>query len=388
MPSRASPHPMTCQAGPHHTVNRWLCLVPCRKIVYSDLEALTPEQYMKVITRKLTDIKAVESPEQRGVAAVLMESGYRFILGSLLAHQGLWCSGVDGVSPCSIKACCGVVVLTECFRAAIGATAVYPIDLVKTRMQNQRTGSYIGELMYRNSFDCFKKVIRHEGAMGLYRGLVPQLIGVAPEKAIKLTVNDLVRDKLTDKKGNITLQGEILAGACAGGSQVVFTNPLEIVKIRLQVAGELAMAQKPSALNVVKELGLFGLYKWMLADENGYNSPLSLLVAGAIGGVPAASLTTPADVIKTRLQVAARAGQTSYTGVFDAARKIWHEEGTKAFWKGAPGEAFKCPLHCHSPQEAGNGCVFQLEAPGIVWVLWLSLLFIILSLESLAFIMK
>lgn len=41
---------------------------------------------------------------------------------------------------------------------AIGATAVYPIDLVKTRMQNQRAGSFIGELMYRNSFDCFKKV--------------------------------------------------------------------------------------------------------------------------------------------------------------------------------------------------------------------------------------
>lgn len=71
---------------------------------------------------------------------------------------------------------------------AVGATAVYPIDLVKTRMQNQRTGSFIGELMYRNSFDCFKKVVRHEGVFGLYRGLVPQLMGVAPEKAIKLTV--------------------------------------------------------------------------------------------------------------------------------------------------------------------------------------------------------
>lgn len=55
-------------------------------------------------------------------------------------------------------------------------------------MQNQRSGSFIGELMYRNSWDCFKKVIRHEGVLGLYRGLVPQLMGVAPEKAIKLTV--------------------------------------------------------------------------------------------------------------------------------------------------------------------------------------------------------
>lgn len=67
-------------------------------------------------------------------------------------------------------------------------------------MQNQRTGSFIGEVAYRNSWDCCKKVIRHEGFLGLYRGLVPQLIGVAPEKAIKLTVNDLIRDKFTNNR--------------------------------------------------------------------------------------------------------------------------------------------------------------------------------------------
>lgn len=54
---------------------------------------------------------------------------------------------------------------------ATGATAVYPIDLVKTRMQNQRsTGSFVGELMYKNSFDCAKKVLRYEGFFGFYRG--------------------------------------------------------------------------------------------------------------------------------------------------------------------------------------------------------------------------
>lgn len=76
--------------------------------------------------------------------------------------------------------------------AAIGATTVYPIDLVKTRLQNQRSGSYVGELMYKNSLDCFKKVVRYEGFFGLYRGLVPQLVGVAPEKAIKLTVSEAI----------------------------------------------------------------------------------------------------------------------------------------------------------------------------------------------------
>ena len=70
----------------------------------------------------------------------------------------------------------------------VGAFTVYPIDLVKTRMQNQRIAADAGEVLYRNSFDCFRKVIKYEGALGLYRGLGPQLVGVAPEKAIKLTV--------------------------------------------------------------------------------------------------------------------------------------------------------------------------------------------------------
>ncbi|XP_049820141.1 calcium-binding mitochondrial carrier protein Aralar1 isoform X5 [Aethina tumida] len=303
------------------------------KIVYNDLYAIAPEQYFKQITNRLAEIHAVSSPEDRGVLIQILESSYRFTLGSVAG--------------------------------AVGATAVYPIDLVKTRMQNQRTGSFIGEVMYRNSIDCFRKVIRHEGIFGLYRGLVPQLMGVAPEKAIKLTVNDFVRDKFYDKNGNIPIYGEIISGACAGGSQVVFTNPLEIVKIRLQVAGEIAGGEKVRAWPVVKELGLLGLYKGAracllrdvpfsaiyfpayahtkasLADESGYNHPLTLLLAGAIAGIPAASLVTPADVIKTRLQVVARAGQTTYSGVLDATRKIYAEEGFRAFWKGAVARVFR-----------------------------------------------
>lgn len=302
------------------------------RVTYSDLQAIAPDQYMKKVNQRIAASKPSAAPVDRSFGSQVLESAYRFTLGAVAG--------------------------------AVGATAVYPIDLVKTRMQNQRSGSFVGELMYRNSADCFKKVIRHEGFAGLYRGLVPQLMGVAPEKAIKLTTNDFVRDKFT-KNGQIPLYGEAIAGACAGGSQVVFTNPLEIVKIRLQVAGEIASTKKIGALTVVKELGFLGLYKGAkacalrdipfsaiyfpvyahskaaLADESGYNSPLSLLTAGAIAGVPAASLVTPADVIKTRLQVVARKGQTTYTGVIDAARKIWAEEGGRAFWKGAGARVFR-----------------------------------------------
>ncbi|XP_023833189.1 calcium-binding mitochondrial carrier protein Aralar1 isoform X1 [Salvelinus sp. IW2-2015] len=295
----------------------------------SDIERIAPLEE-GALPYHLAEIQKQQSQGDgsRSVLLQVAESAYRFSLGSIAG--------------------------------ATGATAVYPIDLVKTRMQNQRsTGSFVGELMYKNSFDCAKKVLRYEGFFGFYRGLLPQLIGVAPEKAIKLTVNDFVRDKFTGKGDTIPFAAEVLAGACAGGSQVVFTNPLEIVKIRLQVAGEITTGPRISALSVIRDLGLFGLYKGakacflrdipfsaiffpvyahtkaQFADEQGRLGALQLLAAGAIGGIPAASLVTPADVIKTRLQVAARAGQTTYTGVTDCFRKIMHEEGFRALWKGA-----------------------------------------------------
>lgn len=39
-------------------------------------------------------------------------------------------------------------------------------------------------------------------------------MGVAPEKAIKLTTNDFVRDHVMDSNGNVPLWGEVLAGGC------------------------------------------------------------------------------------------------------------------------------------------------------------------------------
>jgi hypothetical protein len=52
--------------------------------------------------------------------------------------------------------------------------------------------------------------------------------------------------------------------------------------------------------------------------------------------MPAAYLTTPCDVIKTRLQVEARKGEVTYNGLRHAATTIYREEGFKAFFKGGP----------------------------------------------------
>ncbi|KAI1462264.1 mitochondrial carrier [Annulohypoxylon moriforme] len=307
---------------------------PSGRLSLSDFaKVLDPSWRYRNISERSEDLGKARTATQ-GFLVRAVESAYNFVLGSAAG--------------------------------AFGAFMVYPIDLVKTRMQNQR-GADPGQRLYKNSVDCFRKVIANEGFRGLYSGVLPQLVGVAPEKAIKLTVNDLVRGWFTDpKSGHIPWEYEVLAGGSAGACQVVFTNPLEIVKIRLQVQGEVAKAtegaQKRSAMWIVKNLGLAGLYKGASAcllrdvpfsaiyfptyshlkkDLFGESKTkklgvVQLLTAGAIAGMPAAYLTTPCDVIKTRLQVEARKGDTNYTGLRHAASTIMKEEGFRAFFKGGP----------------------------------------------------
>ena len=142
------------------------------------------------------------------------------------------------------------------------------------------------------------------------------------------------------------------------------------MKIRLQVQGEVAKTTdvpRRSAMWIVRNLGLIGLYKGasacLLRDVPfsaiyfpSYNhlkrdffgegpnkklGVLQLLTAGAIAGMPAAYLTTPCDVIKTRLQVEARKGETKYTSLRHCAATVYKEEGFKAFFKGGPARVLR-----------------------------------------------
>ncbi|XP_048684359.1 mitochondrial glutamate carrier 2 isoform X1 [Caretta caretta] len=273
----------------------------------------------------------------------------------------------------------------------VGVSCVFPIDLAKTRLQNQQ-----GQGVYTGMRDCLVKTLRSEGFFGMYRGAAVNLTLVTPEKAIKLAANDFFRQLLSqDSRKELTLVREMLAGCGAGACQVVVTSPMEMLKIQLQDAGRLAVHQqkvlgpdgptapfsqppqdrpyttgtasalrRPSATVIARDLlktqGLVGLYKGLgvtllrdvpfsiiyfplfaninkLGQRHSEKAPFfHSFVSGCVAGSVAAVAVTPLDVLKTRIQTLKKGlGEDTYNGIIDCARKIWTHEGPAAFMKGA-----------------------------------------------------
>ncbi|XP_035212954.1 mitochondrial glutamate carrier 1-like isoform X1 [Stegodyphus dumicola] len=256
----------------------------------------------------------------------------------------------------------------------IGVTCVFPIDLVKTRLQNQQVGPK-GEKMYFSMLDCFRKTYAREGFFGMYRGSAVNILLITPEKAIKLAANDFFRHHLSSGSGKLSLQREMIAGGSAGFCQIIVTTPMELLKIQLQDAGRVATKSAAEggtvvstsatsiALQLLRSRGIAGLYKGtaatMLRDVNfsivyfplfahlnalgprkkdgsGEAVFWTSFLAGCVAGSTAAFTVNPFDVVKTRLQLLKKAsGEMTYSGIPDAFIKIFKTEGFQAFFKGA-----------------------------------------------------
>lgn len=109
----------------------------------------------------------------------------------------------------------------------IGVSCVFPLDLVKTRLQNQQVGPN-GERMYKSMFDCFRKTYRAEGYFGMYRGSAVNILLITPEKAIKLAANDYFRHHLTTKDGLVRLERKRKKSPLSEGEDTDFSNDLFI----------------------------------------------------------------------------------------------------------------------------------------------------------------
>lgn len=203
------------------------------------------------------------------------------------------------------------------------------LDTVKSLIQYQQTQSAptSSRAYYNGYLDCANKLWKYEGLKRFYRGLLPVCLGIGPEKAIKLSVNDFIRVRYTDSAGKTPIAAQLLAAATAGAAQTVVTTPYELLRIRQQLGQ--ASSMREGMRDVIRTDGIRGLYRGQCGsllrevvlfspiffltyqglkgqfktDKDGNISPHKIMFAGFISGVLATSLSTPFDVIKTRVQV-------------------------------------------------------------------------------------
>ncbi|XP_061337622.1 calcium-dependent mitochondrial ATP-magnesium/phosphate carrier protein 2-like isoform X2 [Gastrolobium bilobum] len=76
---------------------------------------------------------------------------------------------------------------------ALGATCVYPLQVIRTRLQAQPANSTSA---YKGMNDAFWKTFQHEGFRGFYKGLLPNLLKVVPAASITYMVYESMKKNL------------------------------------------------------------------------------------------------------------------------------------------------------------------------------------------------
>ncbi len=80
------------------------------------------------------------------------------------------------------------------FSGTFGASTVYPINLLRTRLQSQ--GTAIHPPTYTGAWDVTMKTIQGEGFRGLFKGITPNLLKVIPAVSITYVVYDKAKQFL------------------------------------------------------------------------------------------------------------------------------------------------------------------------------------------------
>jgi solute carrier family 25 aspartate/glutamate transporter 12/13 len=223
--------------------------------------------------------------------------------------------------------------ITGLVAGSIGAFVVYPIDVVKTRMQNQN--SSVNKL-YKNGWDCWHQLWVQGRLKAFYRGCIPQMIGVAPEKAVKLFAYSAITSHFDKDLWSTQIFGGLTAGTC----QVMITSPYEMIKINLQMNNKMNYSEllnfkklyTGASACFLRDIPFSGIYfpvYWYLKEKQDLNP----FIAGILAGAPAAFSCTPADVIKTRMQTL-RKGTIEPVKMIPTIQQIYRQEGWIAFWKG------------------------------------------------------
>lgn len=157
-------------------------------------------------------------------------------------------------------------------------TSVAPLDRMKILVQAQN-------VVYKDLgvVDGLKKMFKNESIAGLYKGNGAQAIRIFPYSAIQffsfdIYKRDIFGPMLNSQAGQANHLQKLLAGGAAGGTAVVLTYPLDLVRARLTfqvkgaqipaVAGESSLFGRSAIINTMthafrNEGGIRALYRGM-----------------------------------------------------------------------------------------------------------------------------
>ncbi|KAL2494026.1 Mitochondrial succinate-fumarate transporter 1 [Forsythia ovata] len=245
------------------------------------------------------------------------------------------------------------------------ACCLQPIDVIKTRLQLDRSGSYKGII------HCGTTITRNEGVRALWKGLTPFATHLTLKYALRMGSNAVLQSAFKDSQtGNLSHHGRLLSGFGAGVLEaLVIVTPFEVVKIRLQqqkgLSPELLKYKGPlhCARMIIREEGMLGLWAGaaptvmrngtnqaaMFTAKNAFDGllwerhegdgkliqPWQSMISGFLAGTAGPVCTGPFDVVKTRLMAQSRSGgELKYKGMLHAIKTIYVEEGLLTLWKG------------------------------------------------------
>lgn len=278
------------------------------------------------------------------------------------------------------------------FAGMVEHTAMFPVDTLKTRMQVMREA---GGIVHSSVAKSFASIIRVEGVAGLYRGIGAMALGAGPAHAVYFSVYEICKERF----GGNEVGHHPLAHGAAGvlatiAGDAVFT-PMDVVKQRLQLPGNAYKGVSDCIQSIMREEGFRAFYasyrttvlmnapytathfatyeavkaslKGLWPEKTNDEHLFVHLTAGGAAGALASIITTPLDVVKTRLQCQGVNGAERYgsSSIWEVVRSITQKEGSRAFLKGMkPRVLFYTPAAaiCWSTYEASKSFLQQLHS--------------------------
>ncbi|XP_017493086.1 PREDICTED: solute carrier family 25 member 36-like [Rhagoletis zephyria] len=171
---------------------------------------------------------------------------------------------------------------------SIGAVVTCPLEVIKTRLQSSvatfghkvqlspnQHAIPAAELTRIKSnltiWRCVQHIIQSEGPKGLFKGLAPNLIGVAPSRAVYFCTYSQVKSACNSKVAHPnTPYVHMVSAASAGFVSSTFTNPIWFVKTRMQLDESFKGTSAWSCIrSIYQTSGVAGFYKGITASYYG-----------------------------------------------------------------------------------------------------------------------